>query len=130
MPSFLFALLTTAANPSGGSGGTLNSTSVIVALVTAMATLGAAYMMFRGKTQDTANWLIEELRNDALAARQSATECETHRREDREVMDNLRGNILSLELGLRNLQRQEQLLKVELSELRRTVHEKHPDVPA
>ena len=81
--------------------GGLNDSAIMVAIVTATATLGASYLMFRGKTQDTANWLITELRDDAKAARMDAAEakhlfaaCELHRQEDRELhrmeLDDLR----------------------------------------
>lgn len=119
MTSFLFSFLV-AATPQAGSG--LNTTSIVVALLTALGTMGAAFLMFRGKTQDTANWLIVELRNEAKAARQSANECEVHREEDRRVMEDLRSNIVSLEVGFRKMRDENNNLKVEVSKLKKELH--------
>ena len=77
----------------GGSG---VPTSIIVAFITALATFGGAYLMFRGKTQDTANWLIIELRNEAKSARESAADCDEARQEQTEKIEILEAQVRSL----------------------------------
>lgn len=54
-------------------GSRLDTSSIVVALIGAAAGFGGSVLMFRGKTQDTANWLVKSLREDAEAARTAAT---------------------------------------------------------
>lgn len=77
---------------------------IVVALITFLGTIGAAWMMFRGKTQDTANWLIVELRNETQAARENVKECAEEREKDRLVMTELRSRVAHLESRLDELE--------------------------
>lgn len=70
--------------------------SVIVAFITAAATFGGAFLMFKGKTQDTANWLIVELRNEAKLARELALECEIARHTQAEKIELLEEKVRKL----------------------------------
>lgn len=54
-------------------------------VVTAVVTLAGAWLTFRGKTQDTANWLIVALRTDAEEARDDAREARTAAEEARKA---------------------------------------------
>lgn len=113
---FLFPALLAAA--SSASGGFLDNTAVIVAMVSVIGTLGASWLMFRGKTQDTANWLIVELRNEAKSARESAQNCETKRNEDRIIIDDLRSLVAGLQASVRRLNRENDTLKTEVAHLK------------
>lgn len=71
------------------AGTTLLDSPIVPTIISASAAMFAAWLMFRGKTQDTANWLIDALRQDAEEARKSAEQalastkaCEAHRQED------------------------------------------------
>lgn len=92
--SFISFVLAAAQDSNVGGGGI--SSSVIIAIITAMATFGGAFLMFRGKTQDTANWLIVELRNEAKAAREAAAECTDERIEQAEKIEVLEAQVRSL----------------------------------
>lgn len=114
---YLFALITSAA-----SGGGLDTSAIMVAAVSVLGTLGASYLMFRGKTQDTANWLIVELRKEAKDARQAAFDCEIKRSEDRKILDELRSLVAGLQGGLRRLTAENKQLKRKIHELELELH--------
>jgi hypothetical protein len=98
-----------------------DASTLIVAIIATIGTLGAAFFAFKGKTQDTANWLIKELREEVHAARDSAKACEAHRAEDRLVMEELRSMLAGLQSGLRSLKAENDDLRKELGLLRTRV---------
>lgn len=97
-------------------GSPIDGSAIAVAIVSVMGTLGAAWLMFRGKTQDTANWLIVELRNEARDAREAAKKCETHRIEDRLKIEDLRSSLAVVEAGLRHVTAEKDGLKRRLDQ--------------
>lgn len=103
---------------SAGGVGSIDSTSILIAAITLVGTLAASWFMLRGKTQDTANWLIKELRGEAESARKTAQDCDAKRIEDRVLMDDLRSLVAALQAGLRRITRENEQLKTEMSELR------------
>lgn len=77
--------------------------ALVPILVTAVVTLGGAWLTFRGKQSDASNWLITALREDAKEARLLADkalaktlECEDHRREDQATLRFMQGQINNL----------------------------------
>jgi hypothetical protein len=80
-------------------------------LITAGVTALGAWLTFRGKTQDTANWLITALRQTAAEARAEAAEartsadealeksreCESHRADDQLVIASMKRRLDELE---------------------------------
>ena len=58
----------------GVQGLGLQWSSIIVAIISAGAGFGGTALMYRGKVTDTANWLVQQLREDAEAARAAANE--------------------------------------------------------
>jgi hypothetical protein len=98
-------------------GAVLNDSAIVVAIVSVVGTLGAAWLMFRGKTQDTANWLIVELRNQAKAAMESAISCESQRVQDRVAIDELRSTLAGLQGGMRKLTKENAVLHERVQEL-------------
>jgi len=83
----------------------ISNTQVIGVVVTAMITGLGSWFVYRGKTQDTANWLIKELRHDAEDARTKAAsalarteECEGHRAADQVLIKELTTRVEHLEI--------------------------------
>jgi hypothetical protein len=87
------------------------ASNIAPVLITAGVTALGAWLTFRGKTQDTANWLIvalrqtaEEARAEAKEARTAADEaldksreCEAHRADDQLVITNMTRRLDELE---------------------------------
>lgn len=85
-------------------------------VITAAVTSFAAWLTFRGKIQDTANWLIVALRQDAEDARddarearieareafQKASQCELREEDSKQQMQRMMDRITVLEGILRN----------------------------
>lgn len=83
----------------------VSNTQVIGVVATAMITGLGSWFVYRGKTQDTANWLIKELRLDAEDARSKAAnalarteECEEHRTADQSLIKELTTRVEHLEI--------------------------------
>lgn len=83
----------------------ISNTQLIGVVATAMITGLGSWFVYRGKTQDTANWLIRELRHDAEDARTKsadalvrAEECEGHRAVDQIVIKELTARVEHLEI--------------------------------
>jgi len=83
----------------------ISNTQLIGVVATAMITGLGSWFVYRGKTQDTANWLIKELRHDAEDARSKAAnallliaECEGHRAADQILIKELTTRVEHLEI--------------------------------
>ena len=82
-------------------GTSVTSEGVVIALISAAVTFFASFMTMKGKTQDTANWLVSQIRAQLESTMLANEECRSLRAQDRIQIDKLRAENAGLEAALR-----------------------------